>query len=66
MQSNDTVPSVQRTDREPRQGWVKDSQAIAAAGEDALVLGDFANDGDEDLHWPDTEDSIKCQFDEHA
>ncbi|MGN5480811.1 VOC family protein [Cupriavidus basilensis] len=52
MQSNDTVPSVQRTDREPRQGWAKDSQAIAAAGEDALVLGDFANDGDEDLHWP--------------
>jgi len=34
-----------------REGWAEDSKAIAEAGEDSLVLGDFMNEGDEDWVW---------------
>ena len=37
--------------KNPREGWAEDSKAIAAAGEDGLVLGDFMNEGDEDWVW---------------
>ena len=37
--------------KNPREGWAEDSKAIAEAGEDDLVLGDFMNEGDEDWVW---------------
>ena len=35
----------------PRQGWAQAAEQIAAAGQDTLVMGEFANEGDEDLTW---------------
>jgi antitoxin MazE len=37
--------------KNPREGWAEDSKAIAAVGEDGLVLDDFMNEGDEDWVW---------------
>jgi antitoxin MazE len=34
-----------------REGWAEASKAIAAAGEDELVLGEFGNAGDVELEW---------------
>ncbi|WP_199104480.1 hypothetical protein [Aquitalea sp. ASV11] len=34
-----------------RAGWAEASQAVADAGDDALVYPDFGNDGDEALTW---------------
>jgi len=34
-----------------RSGWAEAAKKIAAAGDDALVLGDFANDGDAEIVW---------------
>ncbi len=34
-----------------RQGWAEASKAIAARGEDRLVLPDFANEADADWTW---------------
>ena len=34
-----------------REGWAQAAEQIAAAGEDALVMGEFANEGDEALSW---------------
>jgi len=35
----------------PRQGWAEAAQKIAEADDDGLVMGDFPNEGDEDLAW---------------
>jgi antitoxin MazE len=35
----------------PRAGWAEASMKLAAIGDDALVLPEFANEGDEDLVW---------------
>ncbi|MGA2218318.1 MAG: hypothetical protein ABSG51_09555 [Terracidiphilus sp.] len=35
----------------PRSGWAEASRKLAAAGDDALVLPEFANEGDADLTW---------------
>lgn len=37
--------------KNPREGWAEDSKAIAEAGKDRLVLGDFMNDADEEWVW---------------
>lgn len=37
--------------KKPREGWAEDSRAIAEAGEDELVLGDFMNEADQDWVW---------------
>ena len=42
---------IRRPKNKPRHGWAEASKAIAASGDDALVLGDFANADDEDLQW---------------
>ena len=34
-----------------REHWAQDAQNLAKAGEDALVLGDFANEDDGDWVW---------------
>jgi antitoxin MazE len=35
----------------PRAGWAEASKELAASGEDALVLPEFANEADKDLTW---------------
>jgi antitoxin MazE len=35
----------------PRLGWDEDAKLIAETGDDALVLGDFGNDGDDEWTW---------------
>ena len=35
----------------PRTGWAEASRELAAAGSDALVLPEFANEGDAELRW---------------
>lgn len=42
---------VQPVKRTPRAGWAEDSKRLAAAGDDALVWPEFANDEDEQLVW---------------
>jgi antitoxin MazE len=42
---------LRRPKSAPRAGWAEASRRIAAAGEDALVLPEFANEGDADLKW---------------
>jgi len=34
-----------------RTGWAQAAKAVALAKEDELLLGDFGNEGDEDLMW---------------
>ena len=46
----DTI--VLRKPREKaREGWAEASKAVAASGEDVLVLGEFGNADDEALEW---------------
>jgi antitoxin MazE len=35
----------------PRAGWAEDAKRLAAAGDDALVWPEFANEGDDELQW---------------
>ncbi len=35
----------------PRTGWAEECRALAATGDDALVLPEFANEGDAELKW---------------
>ena len=35
----------------PRTGWAQAAQAVAQAGDDALLLGEFGNAQDADLAW---------------
>ncbi len=42
-----------RLERNPREGWARDSQRIAEAGDDALVWPEFGNDSDAELVWDD-------------
>lgn len=37
--------------RKVREGWAEASKAIAAAGEDALIWPEFANEADSELEW---------------
>jgi antitoxin MazE len=37
--------------RSARAGWAESAARIAESGDDALVLGEFANAEDEDLAW---------------
>lgn len=34
-----------------RAGWAEDARRIAESGDDRLVLGEFGNDGDDELTW---------------
>ena len=34
-----------------RQGWAEAARKIAAAGDDALVMGEFRNEADSELTW---------------
>jgi antitoxin MazE len=42
---------VIRRPKKPRAGWAEAAEKIAAAGDDALVLPEFRNEGDAKLEW---------------
>jgi antitoxin MazE len=42
---------LRRPRTSPRSGWAEASKKLAAAGDDALVLPEFANEGDAELKW---------------
>lgn len=42
---------LRRPKAAPRAGWAQQCKEIAAAGGDALVLPEFANDADAELKW---------------
>jgi antitoxin MazE len=42
---------LRRPKAAPRAGWAEASRRLAEAGDDALVLPDFANEEDAELHW---------------
>jgi uncharacterized protein YcaQ len=44
-------PATDARSRASRAGWAEDAARVAAAGDDALVLPEFPNEGDEDLSW---------------
>ena len=47
---NDSIV-IRKLEKKARQGWAEASKAIAAAGDDALVWPDLANENDKDLVW---------------
>ncbi len=51
LQVNNGVIEIRPLPRKPRAGWAADSQAVAAAGNDALAWPEFGNAGDADLQW---------------
>jgi antitoxin MazE len=42
---------LRKPSRPVRVGWAEESRKIAAAGEDALVWPEFANEADSELEW---------------
>ena len=42
---------LRRPKAAPRAGWAEASKKLTAAGDDALVLPEFANEGDAELKW---------------
>ena len=42
---------LRRPKGEPRSGWAEVSRELAVAGDDALVLPEFANEEDAELTW---------------
>jgi antitoxin MazE len=51
LKVNNGVIEIRPAKRNPREGWAKDSQRIAAAGDDGLVWPEFGNEGDADMKW---------------
>ncbi len=48
---NDDTLVVRAPKKAVRSGWAAASKELAAAGDDALVMPEFANTGDEELKW---------------
>ena len=42
---------LRRPKAAPRSGWSEASRKLAAAGDDALVIPEFVNEGDAELTW---------------
>ncbi|MGI4858082.1 MAG: AbrB/MazE/SpoVT family DNA-binding domain-containing protein [Janthinobacterium lividum] len=42
---------LRRPRKRTREGWAESSQALAAHGDDELVMGEFGNADDETLAW---------------
>jgi antitoxin MazE len=51
LQVKNGVIEIRPLKRNPREGWAKDSQRIAKAGDDTLVWPEFGNEGDAELVW---------------
>lgn len=42
---------LRKLTKNSRAGWAQDAQAVAAADDDALLMGEFGNTDDADLTW---------------
>jgi antitoxin MazE len=51
LQVKNGVIEIRPVKRNPRDGWAKDSQAIASANDDQLAWPEFSNEGDAGLVW---------------
>ena len=51
LQINGNVIEIRRLKRNPREGWARDSQRLAATGDDAMVWPELGNEGDAELVW---------------
>jgi antitoxin MazE len=51
LQVKNGVIEIRPVKRNPREGWAKDSRAIALAADDQLAWPEFANEGDAELVW---------------
>lgn len=51
MEVEDNALVIRRPQKQARAGWADASKALAAASDDALVMGEFGNADDEDLAW---------------
>ena len=51
MQVKNGVIEIRPIKRHSREGWAKDSQRIAALGDDKLVWPEVSNDSDAELTW---------------
>lgn len=51
LQVRDGVIEIRPVRRNPREGWDRDAQRLAAQGGDALVWPELGNEGDEELVW---------------
>ncbi|WP_028215343.1 AbrB/MazE/SpoVT family DNA-binding domain-containing protein [Paraburkholderia mimosarum] len=47
---NDAIV-LRRPRQKAREGWAEASKALAESGDDALVMGEFANADDAELSW---------------
>ncbi len=51
MVVKDDTLVIRKPQKKAREGWAEASQAVAAAGDDALVMGEFPNADDAELAW---------------
>ena len=51
LQVNGNVIEIRPLKRNPREGWVQDSQRLAATADDAVVWPELGNEGDAELVW---------------
>ena len=51
LQVRDGVIEIRAIRRNPREGWADDARRLAAAGDDAPLWPEFANEGDDQLVW---------------
>jgi antitoxin MazE len=51
MNVEDDAIVLRRPRSKAREGWAEASKLIAASGEDTLLMGEFANEGDSEFEW---------------
>lgn len=51
MAVEDGALVIRKPEKRAREGWEEASQAVAAAGDDALVMGEFPNADDMETVW---------------
>lgn len=51
MEVRDDALVIRRPQKPAREGWAEASKALAESGDDALVMGEFANAGDTEGAW---------------
>ena len=51
MEVQDDALAIPKPQKHARAGWTDASEAVAEAGDDAPVMGEFGNVDDSDLTW---------------
>lgn len=51
MEIEDDALVIRRAPKRAREGWAEASKAVADAGDDALVMGEFGNADDAESAW---------------